>query len=74
VLQIALGLTVGLALAFALATALRAGIQSTLFVTARDPLTYGSVFAIVTLVSLIATFVPAHRATRVDPMVTLRAE
>ena len=74
VLQIALGLTVGLALAFALATALRAGIQSTLFVTARDPLTYGSVFAIVTLVSLVATFVPAHRATRVDPMVTLRAE
>jgi len=75
VVQIALGLTFGLGLALALATALGTGIQNTLFgVTARDPLTYGSVFAIVTVVSLIATLVPAHRATRVDPMIALRAE
>jgi predicted permease len=74
VLQIALGVAFGFALALALATALSAGIQSTLFVTARDPLTYVSVFAIITLVSLVATVVPARRATRVDPMITLRAE
>jgi len=75
VVQIALGLTFGLGLALALATALGTGIQNTLFgVTARDPLTYGSVFAIVTIVSLVATFVPARRATRVDPMIALRAE
>ena len=40
----------------------------------RDPLTYGVVVALVTTVSLIATFVPAQRATRVDPMTALRAE
>jgi putative ABC transport system permease protein len=75
VVQIALGLTFGLGLALALATALGSGIQNTLFgVTARDPLTYGSVFAIVTVVSLVATLVPARRATRVDPMIALRAE
>jgi putative ABC transport system permease protein len=52
-----------------------AGIQSILFgVTARDPFTYSVVLTLVTIVSMIATLVPAHRATRVDPMVALRAE
>ncbi len=52
-----------------------AGIQNMLFgVTARDPLTYAVVFALVTIVSLVATLVPARRATRVDPMIALRAE
>ena len=52
-----------------------AGIQNTLFgVGARDPLTYASVALLVTLVSLVATLVPARRATRVDPMIALRAE
>jgi len=51
------------------------GVQNTLFgVSARDPLTYGTVVALVTVVSLVATFVPARRATLVDPMTALRAE
>ena len=40
----------------------------------RDPLTYTVVGALITVVSLIATIVPAQRATRVDPPIALRAE
>jgi putative ABC transport system permease protein len=75
VVQIVLGVAIGFALAFALAAAVGTGVQNTLFgVTARDPLTYTVVFTVVTLVSLMATWVPALRATRVDPMIALRAE
>ena len=73
--QIGIGLMLGLGLALAIATAAAAGIQNTLFgVGARDPLTYTSVALLITIVSLIATLVPARRATRVDPMIALRAE
>jgi putative ABC transport system permease protein len=75
VVQIALGIALGLALSLTIAAVAGTGIQNTLFgVSARDPLTYGSVFAIVTVVSLVATLVPARRATRVDPMTAIRAE
>jgi predicted permease len=75
IVQIALGLFVGVGLSLGVAVAFASGIQTTLFgVTARDPLTYGAVIALVTIVSLVATLVPAQRATRVDPMIALRAE
>jgi ABC-type antimicrobial peptide transport system permease subunit len=75
VTQLALGLVLGVGLTLALATAAGSGIQNILFgVSARDPLTYAVVIAIITTVSLIATIVPARRATRVDPMIALRAE
>jgi putative ABC transport system permease protein len=74
-LQIGLGLFVGVGLSLIIAIVFSSGIQVTLFgVTARDPLTYGAVIALVTIVSLVATLVPARRATRVDPMIALRAE
>ena len=74
-IQLALGLFIGVGLALGLATLGGAGIQTILFgVSARDPLTYTVVVTLITIVSLIATFVPAHRATRVDPMIALRAE
>jgi putative ABC transport system permease protein len=74
-LQIALGLGIGLPLTLGLAAAGGAAVQNTLFgVTGRDPLTYASVAAVITVVSLVATLVPAQRATRVDPMIALRAE
>jgi putative ABC transport system permease protein len=73
--QVTLGLILGLGTALALATAGGTAISSMLFgVTARDPLIYGTVFGLITLVSLAAVLVPGRRATRVDPLVALRAE
>jgi putative ABC transport system permease protein len=52
-----------------------AAVQNVLFgVTARDPLTYTMVTILVTVVALVATLVPAHRAARVDSMIALRSE
>ncbi|MDP2137549.1 MAG: hypothetical protein Q8J74_06810, partial [Candidatus Didemnitutus sp.] len=51
------------------------GIQNFLFdISPTDPLTYIAVALLITVVSAIAVWVPAHRATRVDPMIALRAE
>jgi putative ABC transport system permease protein len=43
-------------------------------VSPSDPLTLGFVVAVVTVAGLAASYVPALRATRVDPMVVLRSE
>ena len=68
---VAAGATIGLAGA---AVASR-GLSTLLFgVTHLDPLTYGSVIALLASVALVACSVPAWRAVRVDPSVTLRAE
>src|SRR5262249_15634430 len=69
------GLVLGLVFSLAVAVVAGEGIQNVLFgVSARDPLTYLTVVALVVAVSLAASFVPARRATRVDPMIALRAE
>jgi ABC-type antimicrobial peptide transport system permease subunit len=65
----------GLVLGFVGAIALSRVIRSLLFgVSANDPLIYGTVTLVLALAALFACWVPARRASRVNPMITLRAE
>jgi putative ABC transport system permease protein len=43
-------------------------------VSARDPRVFVAVAALLALVALLATIIPAWRATRVDPRIAMRAE
>ncbi len=68
-------LAIGLAAGFLGAFALARVIQSLLFqVTATDPLAYLGVTLVLVLAAFAACWIPARRASRVDPMVILRAE
>jgi putative ABC transport system permease protein len=65
------GLVIGLPISVLLARLL----SSLVFgVSATDMMTFGGVSLVLTSVAMLASYIPAHRATRVDPMVALRCE
>jgi predicted permease len=69
--QLALGLSIGLTGAFFISQAIGSVLVQ---VTPRDPATFVGISVILTLVALAACIIPARRASRVDPLIALRAE
>ena len=69
-----IGVALGLAGAYVLTKYLESLTTMLYGVQPRDTLTYGVAAALLTLVALVACFIPARRATKVDPLVALRYE
>jgi ABC-type antimicrobial peptide transport system permease subunit len=66
---------VGIGLGMAGSWALARTMQNLLFgVTAGDPITFAGMLGVLTTVALMAGYLPARRASRIDPATILRAE
>jgi putative ABC transport system permease protein len=70
-LPVGLGLLAGLAIALAISRAFAGLLYG---VTSTDPVSYVSVSLFLLTIAAVAAYIPAHRATRVDPLVALRYE
>jgi putative ABC transport system permease protein len=70
-LLVSVGVVIGLGLAFALSRFM----ANLLFgISAQDPITFGGVALLLGVIALVACWIPAQRATRVDPVIALRYE
>jgi ABC-type antimicrobial peptide transport system permease subunit len=67
----AIGMTLGAGASWALSRTLTGFLFG---VTATDPLTFVAMFAVLGVVAAAAGYIPARRASRIDPMVALRAQ
>jgi ABC-type antimicrobial peptide transport system permease subunit len=63
------GVAIGMVAAFAFARLVSGLLYG---VTSSDPLTFALVAVLLSIVALIASYIPARRAARIDPMVCLR--
>jgi putative ABC transport system permease protein len=66
---------VGVAIGLAVALALTRVIKSLLFnMSATDPVTFALVALLLVVIAMIASYIPARRATKVDPLIALKRE
>ena len=68
---VAVGILAGVAGALALSRLMTSVVYG---VRVTDPLTYGGVAALLAAVAFVASYVPARRATRIDPLSAMRTE
>ncbi len=71
VAMVGAGVAIGLAGALALTRVMTSLLYG---VSATDPMTFGVVAGLLVAVSVLASYIPARRATKVDPMIALRCE
>src|SRR5206468_2941907 len=63
------GLAIGVAIAFLTSRALRGLLFG---VAPNDPPTFAAVIAMMTVIGIVACWIPARRASRIDPAITMR--
>jgi ABC-type antimicrobial peptide transport system permease subunit len=69
--QLGAGMLAGLTLALGIAQLMKVVLFD---VQPRDPAIFGGVVTVLTIAGLLATLIPARRATRIDPLLALRAD